>query len=243
MNTGDLLAYVASEYLDDRTELLDGDPDSLWSDRTLVRYLNAAQERLARRAWLLVDIGHPKAGVITLVTGKTVYTWHQSVLVVLDATFDEDVVTLPRSTDADIRGALPPSPDFFDVNTVTARTPGNPLAIATDVGTRLLRVTPAPAADQAGLKLYLRVARLPICPLEHDKPKGEPEIDSQWHLDMCHYAAGMALQKPTADSSQKTQGKALVDDFERVVREARQERERAWASPSRPEYCSSTAHI
>lgn len=240
MNTGELLAYVASEFLDDRTKLLDGDDDSIWSDKTLTRYLNAAQTRLARRAWLLVDIGNTTAGVITMVTAKTVYTLHRSVLRVLDATFDDAVVPLPRMADADIRGVLPPTPDYFDVNTVTARTPGVPLAIATDVGTRLVRVTPAPASDQAGFKLYLRVARLPLCQLDHSKPKGEPEIDEQWHLDMCRYAAGMALQHPTADSNHKTLGKGLVEDFERVVREARQERERAWAAPSRPEFCSTT---
>lgn len=243
MNTGDLLAYVASEFLDDRTELLDGEPDSLWSNKTLVRYLNAAQERLARRAWLLVDIANPVAGVIPLVEGKTVYTLHKSILRVLDATFDDAVVTLPRSTDADMRGYMPPSPDFFDVNALSARTPGNPLAIATDVGSHLLRITPAPDEDQAGLKLYLRVARLPVCPLEHDKPKGEPEVDEHWHLEMCSYAAGRALQHPTADSNQKTLGKGMVDDFERIVREARQERERAWASEPRPEFCSSTSMI
>lgn len=243
MNTGDLLAFVAGEFLDDRTELLDGDPDSLFSNKTLVRYLNAAQERLARRAWLLVDVGHAQAGVIVLVEAKTLYTMHKSVLRLLDATFDDAVVTVPRSTDADIRGTLPPSPDYFDVNTITARTPGDPLAIATDAGTRLLRVTPAPSADQAGMKLYLRVARLPVCPLDAKDLKGEPEIDEQWHLDMCKYAAGQALQHPTADSNHKTLGKGLVEDFERVVREARQERERAWSSPPRAEFCSTTAYI
>lgn len=243
MNVQDLLAYTAAEFLDDRTELVDGEPDSLWSSKTLTRYLNAAQERLCRRAWALVDIGHAQAGVITLVEGKTVYTLHKSVLRVLGLTFDTGVVPLPGMSDADIQGAVVPTTDFFDYITVTARTPGNPLAFSRDAGTRLIRVTPAPAAAQAGLKLYLKVARLPTCPLEHDKPKQCPEVDEQWHLDMCRYAAGCALTHPTADSQQKTLGASLKEDFERVVRELRQERERAWSSIPRAEFCSTTAML
>lgn len=243
MKLEDCLAFIAGEFLDDRAELLDGDDDSLWSDKTLTRYLNDAQTRLCRRAWQLVDIAHPKAGVITLVEAKTVYTLHPSVLRVMDIVFDTATVPLPHVADADVLGVSPPSTDFFDINTITARTPGNPLAFSTDAGTRLMRVTPAPAADQAGLKVYLRVARLPTCPLDSTKKSESPEIDEQWHLDMCRYAAGCALQHPTADSNHKTLGKNMVEAFEVIVREARQERERLWSSPARAEFCSMTARL
>ena len=57
MKLSDMLAFTAKEYLDDRTDLLDGEADELWSDTTLVRYFNEAEKRLCRRAWVLQDIG------------------------------------------------------------------------------------------------------------------------------------------------------------------------------------------
>ena len=47
MRLSEMLEYTAQQYLDDRTDLVDGDPDSLWSDEFLVRQFNEGQRRLA----------------------------------------------------------------------------------------------------------------------------------------------------------------------------------------------------
>lgn len=243
MNLEALLKFTGATYLDDRTELLDGEPDSLWSNETLTRFFNEYQTRLCRRAWALVDVGHAQAGVIVLVEAKTVYRLHKAVLRVMDATPEDAVVPLAHVTDQDMTGWTLPDADFFDVNEVTARTPGATLAFSTDAGTRSLRVTPAPAAAQAGLKVNLKVARLPVCDLRFDKLADCPEVDEQWHMHMCYFAAGRALTMPTTDADQKVEGRRLLDECERTIREARQERERAWAAEARPHFCSTTASL
>lgn len=237
----ELLDHTAKDLLDDRTDLVDGEPDSLFSDEVIVRYLAAAEERLCRRAWALVDIGHAQAGVLTLVEGKTLYTLHPSVLRVLTATPTDEEFPLHRTTDARLVAYRGESPDYFDVNASDTIAPGRPLAFTTDAGTRRLRLFRTPSADEAGLKLVLQIARLPVCKLDVAKVKESPEVDAQWHLDMCNYAAGKCLLHPNVDSQQRADGKRMVDDFERAVRECRQERERAWHAEPRPQFSSSTA--
>ena len=86
MTLDDMLTYTASELLDDRTELVTGDNDDLWSDEYLCRQFNEAQKILARRAWVIIEYGTTPAGSITLRTGVSVYPLHKSVLRVYDGT-------------------------------------------------------------------------------------------------------------------------------------------------------------
>ena len=243
MKLFELLEYTAKEFLDDRTELVEGDPDELWSDKTLIRYFNEAERRLCRRAWVLIDIGNPTAGVVTLATGKPVYALHPSILRVISATPEGAAIPLPRSTDDRVHAYQAPGADEpFDVNTVHAITPGAPRTYTTDAGMRLLRVVPTPAAEQSGLKLILKVARMPICSLSEDKPDASPEVPDEWHLDvLCKYAAGMCLTHPNADASAKTEGRRLLSEVEASIKEARQERQRAEAAESKFLYASTTA--
>lgn len=242
MNLEELLEYTGKEYLDDRTELVDGDPDVLWPDKTLVRYFNEAQRRLCRRSWVLIDTAHAQAGVLVLGEGKSLYKLHKSVLRVISATPDGAAVPLPRTTAERLAGYRPQDPDYFDVNLVQALTPGAPLAYTTDAGTRLLQIVPEPAAAQTGLKLFLKVARMPACDLNLDKPKDAPEVDEQWHQDiLCKYAAGKCLTHPNADATAKTEGRALLKEVEATIKEARQERERAEMAEPRFLFASTTA--
>lgn len=239
-----MLAYTAKEYLDDRTDLLDGEPDELWSDETLVRYFNEAERRLCRRAWAIIDIGHAAAGTVVLATGKATYKLHKSILAVLAATPTDEDIPLAHRTDAQLTSQRPPDLDYWDVNRSSVLTPGRPLAISTDAGTRLLRVSPTPSSVENGLKVFLKVARMPVCPLTVDKMDAEPEVDEQWHLDaLCKYAAGKALTHPNIDASAKAEGRVLLAEVEATIREARQERERFMAAPPRYLFCSTTADI
>lgn len=231
MTLEELLDYVAAEYLDDRTEMLDGDPDSLWSDSLVVRYLNEAQRIITRRSWVLIDTGNVDAGRITLATGKVLYPLHKSVLRVFDATYDTDVAPLARATDEQIRQRPTDYEDFVDLSAVTALTPGRPLAIATDAGTRMLRITPAPAAAQNGKRLALKVARMPVCYLDLNKMAESPEVPEEWHMELGRYAAGRCLTMPTIDGEARVLGRTLLTEFNDAVRLARQERHRAEMAP------------
>ena len=50
MNLGDLLEELRENILHDRSDRIAGDTDQLWSDRTLVRYINEAERKMAREA-------------------------------------------------------------------------------------------------------------------------------------------------------------------------------------------------
>lgn len=241
MKLSDLLDYTAKEFLDDRTDILDGDPDEIWSDTTIVRYLNEAQNRLCRRSWVLVDLGHATAGVIVLKTGVTTYPIHKSVLRIMSATPEDTQIPLGRSTDSRLQFSVADDPDFFDVNLPYTQTPGRPVAFATDAATRLLRVDRAPSATENGLRLLLKTVRLPSCALSLEDTDAEPEVAEEYHLWLPMYAAGRCLTHPNVDSSAKREGRQFLADFEALVKEARQDRTRAEMAPPKFVYASSTA--
>lgn len=249
MKLEEMLEYTGKEYLDDRTDLLDGDPDSLWSDTTLVRYFNEGQKHLARRAWAIIETGVAPAGLIALSTGKVIYDLHKSILRVFDATPTTQLAPLGRADDINLRNPYPPSSDAFDIGEQAAiagntmSIPGAPLAIATDVGTKQMRVAPPPAAAQAGLQISLKIARLPICDLDISKPTASPEVGDEYHLWLCDYAAGRCLTMPNVDGQFRTIGKELLDTWADNVREARQDRQRANLGGDRWGFSSTTAVI
>jgi hypothetical protein len=247
MNLADMLQYTAAEFLDDRTELVDGDNDDLWSDAYLVRQLNEAQRILARRAWCIIEYGKAPAGVIVLATGKTLYDTHPSILRILDATPSTQVAPLGRTTDIKLRDPSPVGSDAFEIGETAAREDtaltGATWAFATDAGTHQLRVYPTPTSTQNGVVVSLKIARMPITFLTLDDTNAEPEVPEQWHMEMCHYAAGKALTLPNVDADQKTEGRRLLAEFNETVRLARQERIRAELGSSRWGFSSTTAAV
>ena len=243
MKLSELLAYTAAEYLDDRTELYEGSTDELWSNKTITRYLNEAQNILCRRSWVLIDTGNLTAGSITLRTDKATYALHKSVLRVFTATPTDTDIPLGRTTDDRLTylTATPTDPQHWGEAYPYAAATGRPTMFATDAGSRLLRVYRTPSSVENGLKLLLKVARLPCEPLSTTLMEDSPEIPEEWHLSLCTYAAGRCLRHPTADSAQKTLGRELMSEFLTNVQEARQERERQEMAPERPAFASTTA--
>ena len=256
MTLEEMLQYVGKEFLDDRVDLVDGDNDSLWSDEYLVRQFNEAQRILCRRSWAIIEFGVAPAGVIVLQAGRSLYSLHPSVLRVFDGTPTTQVSPLGRTEDIQLRNTnllnQAPGSDAFDAYEVGERaslagnltnTAGPPLAFASDAGSRTLRVFPPPTVDQNGLRVVMKVARLPINYLTLDDVEAEPEVPEEFHMAIGEYAAGKALTLPNVDGDQKVEGRRLLDQFDKVVREAKQERIRAEASTARWNFTSSTAVI
>lgn len=244
MRLDELLEHTRT-YLDDATELLDGDPDILWPDTLIVRYLNEAQRILTRRAWVIIETGVAPAGVITLVTGKALYPLHKSVLRVFDATPTTQTSALGRGTDAQLRNPNPTAGDAFDVGEAASRAgtteTGAAIAFATDAGSRMLRVYRTPTAAENGTQVVLKVARMPVCYLDVNELTKSPEVPEEWHLELCSYAAGRCLMQPNIDSQSKADGRELLAGFEKLVKEARQERQRAEMGTGRWAFASTTA--
>jgi hypothetical protein len=87
----------------------------------------------------------------------------------------------------------------------------------------------------------MKVARLPIKELTLDDIDASPEVPEEYHLQLCEYAAGKALTLPNVDADQKPEGRRLLAAFDLIVKEARQERQRAEAGTNRWNFSSTTA--
>src|ERR1700675_3251857 len=104
MNLGDLLLYLREKILHDRSDQISGTSDYLWSDTTLVRYIDEAQRRLARQTLIIRDGTTPQCCQITLVApaldplpGQVEYPMDPSVLAVLSARLAGDKADLARA--------------------------------------------------------------------------------------------------------------------------------------------------
>lgn len=241
MKLDEMLEHTGAAYLDDRTKMLEGDDDNLWSDETLVRFFNEAQRILCRRAWCIIDEAQAQAGVIVLRTGVKKYDLHKSVLRVYTATPEDQDYPLTRHDSIALRTPRPYSSDIFPMNTPTSATPGRPLGCATDSGTRSIEVYPAPSSTENGLRVLLKVARLPVCWLDVGKTDDSPEVPEDYHLPICDYSAGRCLTMPNVDSANKADGRELLKNFDALVWEARRDRQRAERSDNRWGFASTTA--
>lgn len=249
MNLEELLEYTAEQYLDDRTDLVDGDSDELWSDSFLVRQFNEGQRILANDAWCIIEYGVAPAGIVTLQTGRELYPLHKSILKVYDATPTTQPYPLGRTDDAKQRMPYPPHMDAFALGEAaslagsTLNQPGVPISISTDPASSTMRVSPAPSSDQNGVQVIMKVARLPIKWLDLAKPNECPEIPEDWHIAICEFAAGKALTLPNVDADQKVEGRRLLDAFDDTVKKARRRRQRMEINDSRWGFNSQTSQL
>lgn len=251
MKLTEMLEYTAEQYLDDRTALLDGDPDTLWSNEFLVRQFNEAERKLARRAWCIIEEGSATSATvysaasavntIVLLTGVATYALHKSVLRVYCATPTDQEWPLYRTSDTALRTPRPYTDVPFDINNLSASSPGRPVAIATDASTRVARIFRTPSSTENHLILNLKIARLPVTALTMEDTDAEPEVPDDYHELLCRYAAGRALMLPNVDSQQRVIGRELLADFDAEVKEARQDRQRAEMERSQWGFASTTA--
>ena len=242
MNTTQEMLDFTRSYLDDGSQaLVDGDSDILWDDALLLTFMTEAQRQLARAAWCIKEEGVSPAGRLVLATGKAVYDLHPSVLRVELATPSDMENPLFRTSDAVLRGAAR-DPDLpYDLNDTGTTASGRPLAIATDAGTRQVRIFRTPSAAENGLVVNLKIARLPLVALSVDALEARPETPEDYDFAICIYAAGRALTQPNVDGQQRTIGRDLLVEFNDALRDARRDRQRAEMEPARWGFASSTA--
>lgn len=205
-----LLAELRENVLRDDAELASGPNDQLWTDETLVRYINDAVQRFARKTLSLRDASTPEVVEVSLATGVSTYVLHESILAVVTARYDTDTVDLQRLGRSAIVLAVPlEDPPWFDPSAVAAATPGRPLAFSTDETLDVdvkqavtLTVYPAPTADENGKIIYLRTARMPLVKFDIEEPGGlevECELPEAYQLDMLEWAAYRATRNSDID--------------------------------------------
>ena len=228
MKNSELIEHVSTDMLDDRKNLISGEADHLFSDTLIARYLSEAENILARRAWVLEDIGATCATRIQLKENKADYPLDASVLFVKSVRLSDSDIDLSRVgyDDNRPRRAIDQHPDSWDVNAPYIENPGRPSQFSTDTGNRNIRIRQKPDAASALLKLHLIVVRLPLEKISVERGDSSPEIPEEYHLDLASYAAGKCLSRPTVDAELRTLGRGWIKDFETRVAEARRDKQR-----------------
>jgi hypothetical protein len=229
MNLQELLDELRVNILNDRTDRIEGSSDYLWTDATLIRYINEAQRRFARQGLVIRDSKTTEVCEVTMQTGVEEYTLHQSVLAVISAKIADDTFDLRRGGHSMFDSYRAPDDQVFDVNQFASAAPGKPLVFSTDetlvaddngsVSVVSMRLYPKPSADYNGLKVKLRVVRLPIEPLKGLKQV--PEVPEDHHLDMLDWAAYLALRVVDHDAGNPGRAHEFRKMFENHVRDAR----------------------
>lgn len=235
MNLADQLNELRSNILRDKSDLITGDADQLWSDETLVRYIKDAERRFTRRTLMIRDGTTSLVTQVALVNGTTTYSLHESVLGVLSARYDTDTYDLKRSGHALVNAVNPPEFLSFDPASPYTVAPGRPLAFYTDetlVSGGQNRVSfsvyPAPSADQTGKKITLRVVRMPTTgySLEPQDLARESQIPEDYQLDVLEWAAYRAMRGYDDDVGAAVPAQAHKDAFDEAVMRASLEMKR-----------------
>lgn len=236
MNTSELLDEVTG-MLDDRSALVEGANDQLFTDARIVRFLNEGEQKLAREAWVLEDTDPASEDgdenpvcAIDLALNTTDYALHKSILHVKSVRLSDSAVDLQRVGYDDNR-LLPLAtvmdPDFWDVNVTLAETAGRPSRYSLDMGTRMIRVRQKPDATAAALSLHLVVVRMPLVAMSLDDLTKEPEVPAEFHSDLALFAAGACLTRTAdIDAALKRQGEEWMKEFDEKVKAARRDRQR-----------------
>lgn len=231
MKLKDLLDELRNNMLFDRSAYTGGtNPTYLWSDNTLIRYINEAQKRFARRTFCIRDGSTPEVVNVTLKAGQSEYTLHSSIITVLTAKVSTAQVDLVRTGHWALGTYQPPNSVVWDSSHFITTKPGPPLAFATDEelaegdsGTRntvTLRIFPTPDAATEGTVLKLRVARYPLDDLAPNDLEAVPEIPEDHHMDMLDWAAYLALRIVDHDAGDSEKAAEFAASFEGHVKEA-----------------------
>lgn len=230
MTTQELLDELANNILRDRSDLMSGPGDYLWSDATLLGYINEAQQILARKGLVLRDATTPSITQVVLATGVTQYKLHPSILAVISAKNAGDTGDLARAGHSAFSVIQHPDPLFFDPAQISTLSPGKPLAYSMDEeldttagqsSVASMRVYPEPSADYNGAVVQLRVVRRPLNALSLDALDATPEVSEDYHLGLLDWAAYRALRNIDSDAGGVNKADTFKSAFDDMVSQAR----------------------
>lgn len=215
MKLGELVEELRENILRDTSDAVNSNPSNyLLSDKSLVRYINEAQQKFATRTLCLRDESTAAICNITLVAGQAAYKLDPRVVSVYSAATADGHLHLQRTTYASMVSAPDlPRGDFR----FTRAQDGRPCLFYTDRETGKLGVYPKPDTEHDGKVIVLRVGRLPLRPLVPEDLEAVPEIPEQWHMDLLEYASWRALRNHDNDLENLQKASAHKKAFEDVV--------------------------
>lgn len=233
MNRSDQLDELRGNILRDTSDLIVGDTDALWSDKTLLRYIKDAERRFARQTLILRD-GHSASYCqITLRAAVREYALHELVIGVISARAAGQQTDLYRSGHALVQ--VPKSREILDFDTISndTATTGAPQAIYTDEtlvyasrGRVTASIYPVPDAPAAGTVINARVIRLPKGEYSLQQLDEESEIPEDYQLDVLQWAAYRAQGNHDGDAGSATSADRHKSAFDEAVARAIEELKR-----------------
>lgn len=210
MNTSELLNELRTNVLRDAESA-----DSLWSDESLIVYLNNSYEEFAEETLTIRDKTTAAVTQIILSSGVVDYALHEAVLAVYSARYNTDIYDLPLVTHPIQRGGTLVDTNWFDVNG-SAAVLGRPTAYQLDEASKILTVYPTPTSVEQGKKLFLRVARLPLT-LFSVGADITPEIPRRYHITLADGAAAEALSSHDVDGEAVARATKRRGKFDRAM--------------------------
>jgi len=228
MELRELLFELRENILHDRSDRTSGHADVLWSDETLVRYINEAQRRLAHQGLVIRD-GTSAITQVTLATDDALYPLDKAVLAVISARLAGEAFDMVRVNHGQLNGRATQEsgkPVYFATDEHHAL-----VASANPMSAMTLRVHPAPSASYDGDVVGLRVVRMPLTTLKLGSVE-TLEVPEEHHLEMLDWAAYLALRIVDADAGDPARAQEFRASFEQHVRAARQMALRRLFAPS-----------
>ena len=238
MQLGDLLSELRENVLHDKSDQVAGASDYLWTDATLVRYIDEAHRRMARRGLMIRDSTTASVTQITTVNNQQFYPLDPSVLAVLSLQMVGDNQTLARAGYDAFNNYYTNVPDtmFFDPSQLSNMQPGKAVAWSTDQSVIAdpngswsvinLTLYPVIATPYDNIVGNMRVIRLPIERFSTANLTAYPEIPEDHHLDMLDWAAYLALRSVDTDVAGANAAARAADfaaRFEAHCQDARKE--------------------
>jgi len=234
MTLGEQLHELRVSILRDRSDLIAGESDQMWTDDQLLRYIKDAEHRFARRTMMLKDATTPRFCRLILKQGVLNYQMPREVFAVISARPDGHDYDLKRTGRTLVQARDIDYSLTFDPSQAGTLLPGAPLGFYTDetevfAGQNSVNfsIFPLPDAASDGLLVNLRVVRVPGCGYTKNDLNRESELPEAYHLDVLEWAAYRAkrnndvdfgMQPPAADHQQ-----AFEDAIKRALQDQRRQ--------------------
>lgn len=231
MNVGELLEELRENLLRDVSDVVGSDVGHLFTDKSLVRYLDEAHKKAARRSQCIRDAKTPEITTLTLTQGVSAYEMSSRIIRVLSVSYGADrryrplkQASLYDITDrtSDYVGAIPCG-TYVDE--------GVPTHYTVDEGSNYLRLFKAPGAELEGETLHMRVVRLPAKDFTLNDLKATPEIPEDYHLDLVDWAAFRALRNHDVDAENLQKANPHRASFNAAMAELSRETRRKYFEP------------
>lgn len=229
---GDILSFM-------RTSILrDVEDPQLWTDETLCECIARAHDEFAERTLILRDSSSIAAS-FPLRAGVEVYTLHPTVLGVLSAKVDGQPHNLIRAGSIAIDGYVPPPDTIAWLESINygASQPGTPNVFTTDFSTvgdaaaGTVRVWPTPTEADEGVRVRMRVVRLPLVQCAIDTLEGTPECPRQFLMGLAHGGASIAYSLYGAEGTEDKRAEGQRAIFDRYIKDAERSTRRKLFAP------------